>query len=324
MENIDFVITWVDGNDKEWKKEKDKYYLSKEIDSRFRDWDNLKFWFRGVEKYADWVHKIYFITWGHIPKWLNKEHKKIVIIKHSDYIPDRYLPTFSSHPIELNFHRIPNLSEKFVYFNDDTFILNYVTKKIFFKNGLPVDRAIMTMLCDNDYEDLFKHILLNNAVLINKNFNKKTVLKQHPNKFYNIKYGKGIINNIFSSFWNEFSSFQFTHLPQPFLLSTLKEVWMNEGELLDLICKNKFRNYNDVNQYIFRYWQYCKGNFTPGKCHGKYFIAGDMESYKAIKQRKYKLICINDVNLDLNFENEKSKIISAFEEIFPTKSSYEI
>ena len=53
---IDFVIIWVDGNDSEWKAEKDKYddapktHANSEV--RFRDWDNLRYWFRGVEKFA--------------------------------------------------------------------------------------------------------------------------------------------------------------------------------------------------------------------------------------------------------------------------------
>ena len=56
-ESIDFVITWVDGDDPKWKKEKEQY--SKKNDSkRFRDWDNLQYWFRAVEKYAPWVINI--------------------------------------------------------------------------------------------------------------------------------------------------------------------------------------------------------------------------------------------------------------------------
>ena len=90
-ELIDFVIPWVDGSDIEWQKERAKYDISKKIDinncsARFRDWDNLQYFFRGVEKYAPWVHKIYFITWGHLPKWLNTDNPKLVIVNHKDYI----------------------------------------------------------------------------------------------------------------------------------------------------------------------------------------------------------------------------------------------
>ena len=128
MENkIDFVMIWVDGGDIEWRKEKNKYAglpddeINGEI--RFRDWDNLKYWFRGVEKFAPWVNNVYFVTCGHYPKWLNLDCPKLKFVKHEDYIPKEYLPTFSANPIEINLHRIEGLSEKFVYFNDWRYVL---------------------------------------------------------------------------------------------------------------------------------------------------------------------------------------------------------
>src|SRR5699024_762488 len=90
--------------------------------NRYRNFGFFKFWFRSVEKYAPWVNKVYLITSGHLPKWLDLDNEKLVHIKHSDYIPDEYLPTFSSRPIELNLHRIEALSEEFVLFNDDMFL----------------------------------------------------------------------------------------------------------------------------------------------------------------------------------------------------------
>ena len=104
---LDFVITWVEG----------------------------KYWFRGIEKNAPWVHNIYFVTWGHLPAWLNTAHPKLHIIKHTDFIPPQYLPTYNSPTIELNLHRIPGLSENFVYFNDDGFLIRPVTPQHFFKSG---------------------------------------------------------------------------------------------------------------------------------------------------------------------------------------------
>ena len=103
--DIDFVIPWVDGSDLEWRKNKNKYSgkIDEPVDitdARYRDWDILKYWFRGVEKYAPWVHKIYFVTCGQKPDWLNENHDKLVLVNHEDYIPHEYLPTFSSHTIE--------------------------------------------------------------------------------------------------------------------------------------------------------------------------------------------------------------------------------
>ena len=89
--DIDFVIPWVDGSDPEWRKSKNKYSgkIDEPVDrtdARYRDWDILKYWFRGVEKYAPWVHKIYFVTCGQKPDWLNENHEKLILVNHEDYI----------------------------------------------------------------------------------------------------------------------------------------------------------------------------------------------------------------------------------------------
>ena len=64
QQEIDFVITWVDGSDQEWRREKALYNPEAGMDNdaeRYRDWDLLKFWFRGVEKFAPWVRRVYFV-----------------------------------------------------------------------------------------------------------------------------------------------------------------------------------------------------------------------------------------------------------------------
>ena len=148
MHEIDFVIPWVDGSDPAWQEERHQYdpkagSSNGSNDARFRDWDLLRYWFRAVETYAPWVHKIYFVTWGHLPAWLNTDHEKLVIVNHRDYIPTEYRPTFNANTIELNFHRIPGLSEQFVYFNDDMFLGKPVSPEDFFRDGKPRDAFIL-------------------------------------------------------------------------------------------------------------------------------------------------------------------------------------
>ena len=172
-EKIDFVLLWVDGNDPKWLKEKEKYSSSKNLGTsntknRFRDWNNLQYWFRAVEKYSSWVNKIFFVTWGHVPSWL-KENKKLQIVKHEDFIPKEYLPTFNSNTIILNLHRIKGLSENFVLFNDDMFLNDYVKETDFFINGIPRDQFSYNLISSTGNEnDSFNHMLLNNIDIINK------------------------------------------------------------------------------------------------------------------------------------------------------------
>lgn len=88
--------------------------------SRFTDNEELRYSLRSLEKHAPWVQHIYIITNGQIPHWLNLDNPHVTIVTHDEIFPNRsHLPTFSSPAIECHLHRIPNLSKKFLYLNDD-------------------------------------------------------------------------------------------------------------------------------------------------------------------------------------------------------------
>ena len=328
-EKIDFVLIWVDGGDKEWQKERNKY-AGKDpedlADYRFRDWENLKYWFRGVEKFAPWVNNVYFITCGHYPEWLNLNHPKLKFVKHEDYIPKEYLPTFNSHTIELNLHRIKDLSDKFVYFNDDMFLINKVEEDDFYKNSMPKLIAGLDAIALND--ERFGHIMLNNIQLINRNFNKKEVFNKNILKWYYYRYGlKTLIKTLFLSSYSNFTCFNNPHMPVPLLKNTINELWEKENDILDKTSKDKFRTSEHVNQYIFSWYEIAKGNFIPQKgSFGKYYTITDnnKDIYDGIKRQKHKLICLNDVSNNFDFEKAKNEIIEAFETILPEKSTFEL
>lgn len=126
---IDFVVTWVDGNDEKWRLKKAKYdgsintsKYSMNSEKAYREWGTFKYWFRGVEKFAPWVNKVYLVTDNQKPDWLNIDSDKLVLIDHKEIINNDFLPVFSANPIESNIHRIPGLSEHFVFFNDDMYL----------------------------------------------------------------------------------------------------------------------------------------------------------------------------------------------------------
>ena len=145
LEKIDFVVTYLDSTDKKWQEERAKYsgenLDSRNSEARYRNMDNFQYWFRAIERYAPWVNKIHLVTWGHVPEWLDTTNPKINIVKHDDYIPKEYLPTFNSNVLDLNLDRIPGLSENFVYFNDDIFLNSKTEPSDFFKNNLPLLRG---------------------------------------------------------------------------------------------------------------------------------------------------------------------------------------
>lgn len=330
MDKIDFVLTWVDGTDEKWQKVRQQYHPVKGADgsaARYRDWDNLQYWFRGVEKFAPWVNRIYFVTWGHLPSWLNTEHPKLKIIRHEDYMDPKYLPTFNINALELNFHRIPELSEQFVYFNDDMFLLNAVTEEDFFKNGLPRDCCIETALVQDDIRNPFASMLMNDAALANMHYSKKEVLKKQWKKWFHPAYGKMVLRNLLMMPYREFSSFKYTHLPSAFLKNTYSRLWEEEGTLLDEICQNRFRTSFDVNQYVLKYWQYMEGMFEPQSPKiGKFYTIGlhDEQIHDTIRNQRCKMICINDTADVGDFEKQKLRILQSFETILSEKSSFEL
>lgn len=324
---IDLVFPWVDGADPVWLEEKKKYapsYVGDKRDNRYRDWDNLQYVFRGIEKYLPWIRKVHFITWGHVPAWLNEKNAKLHIVKHEEYIPKEYLPVFSANPIEMNLHRISDLAEQFIYMNDDMFFLDFLEPEDFFRDGLPCDAAVEVV--HQFRKGGIDHIVANNLEIINANFNKKEALKKYRGKFYTVKYKKGLLNNLYLMPFGYFTGFENPHMPTPFLKSVLAEIWEKEPEKLIETSRNKFRSPLDVNQWLIRYWQFASGKFFPSKrLQCKFFSIGrdDKEIADAINNRSYKMICLSDDDLKVDFIQEKNFIKGCFDKILPEKSTFE-
>lgn len=331
-EIIDFVIPWVDGNDPTWLAEKAKYDnladgSEREVNSveRYRDWDLMKFWFRGVETYAPWVNKIHFVTWGHLPDFLNVDHPKIHIVNHKDFIPKDCLPLYNASAIEMVLHRIPSLAEHFVYFNDDTFLVNPTEKTDFFKNGMPCgyfeDNPCCTCGCDNCGRQVF-----NALSLINKHFDKHTMIKKHFFKYFSQPFlSKAFFHTLLSAPWNRILGIPSPHMPSAFLKSTWEKVWTAEPQILTSTLHSKFRKSENVQQEFFRYWQFMEGNFAPQRLIGKYIYLTDDtidEACKVLRKCDYKEVCLNDGPVT-DFESAKKKIVEAFETRLPHKSSFE-
>ncbi len=135
---IDAVITWVDGDDPEHRGKREKHTGSTRptpagaMPTRFSSLDEIVFCVLSIAKYAPFFNKIYIVTDNQIPpvfdalnKYFPEQVSKIEIVDHTvifqGYEDD--LPTFNSLSIESLFHQIPNLSENYIYFNDDFFLV---------------------------------------------------------------------------------------------------------------------------------------------------------------------------------------------------------
>eukprot|EP00755_Sulcionema_specki_P024971 Sspe_Gene.82282::Locus_53927_Transcript_1_1_Confidence_1.000_Length_3562::g.82282::m.82282/K08239/GNPTAB; UDP-N-acetylglucosamine-lysosomal-enzyme len=146
-EPIDVVYTWVNGSDPWMQYNLRRYRALAEMmpgevvngtameeeeasieegsdtgKSRYQDNQELRYSIRSVERFAGWVRHIYLVTNGQVPHWLNVDHPKITVVPHHDLYPNKsHLPVFASPTIESHLHRIPGLSRRFIYLNDDTF-----------------------------------------------------------------------------------------------------------------------------------------------------------------------------------------------------------
>lgn len=337
---IDFVVTWLDSSDPEWQREYNKYKgitsSGDQTNARFRDWDLFKYWFRAVENNAPWVNKVFLITNGTFPKWINKEHPKLVLVKHSDFIPEKFLPTFNSCTIELHMNKIKGLSEHFVYFNDDCYINAPITPEYYFRKGLPCDWNAESFFNVPKYNptDRFK-ILLSMMVdigVLNAHFDRRKVCMQSPKRWMGFHLREGWLLSLFLLLYrkkNLFIGFNWRHIEQPYLKSIFEEVWDKEPNMLEDSC-TRFREEVILNPYIFRYWQFASNKFYPMPLkHTKNYrtIQRDIPKIlKGILDSNIKSLCINDTPLctDNEFVQFKEDIQQAFLKKYPQKSSYEI
>ena len=92
--------------------------------SRYRDNGELRYSMRSLHKYAPWLRRIYLVTNGQVPSWLDVSNPRVRVVTHAEIFPypERDLPTFSSPAIEAHLHRIPGISRRFLYFNDDVML----------------------------------------------------------------------------------------------------------------------------------------------------------------------------------------------------------
>ena len=329
--DIDFIVTWVDMNDPDWKADFIKYSGKSDnekngvSEARFRDYGLLRYWFRGIEKYAPWVRKIHFVTSSKTPEWLDTNNPKINVVNHRDFIPEQFLPTYNSVVIERYMHLIPGVADHFVYFNDDFYIINDIAPERFFLNGMPRDIAIFQY--NPSWSQWYRRIK-NNIRIINQHFDKREVMKRDHDKWFDKSYGSKVKWNYILKPYGKFITLRSPHNAQPYLKSTFDEVWAAAGDELTRTSVNRFRASDDYTPELFRTWQICRGNFVPYNTYSdtKMFplMIRHEKAIKAIANQSYSLICLNDNIHIRNYSQVMERIRRAFESILPAKSSFEL
>ena len=240
LEPIDLVVPFVNAADANWQQLFLEYTPKSRDDAinsivRFRSPGSFwKYFFRGIEKNLPWIRKVFLLVQSdsQVPTWINQDSERITIVTHDMFIPQQFLPTFTSTTIEMFLWNIPGLSERFLYTNDDTFAINPMDEELFFKDG---------KLCNGPntivYEehDLWKNHCLNGQALV---FEKsKEELKR------------------------ESIVFSYSHSIRPYFKSVMTECYLKyQKEITNSI--SCFRTKGSINVYVYDDYNYSKQLFV--------------------------------------------------------------
>ena len=234
MEKIDAVITWVDGSEPNYKlKLEENLKNKKTINRQYTQANEIDFCVASIIKFAPFVRKIFIVTDKQKPRFSGIRHMvsldKIEIIDHEEIFRDNLdcMPSFNIRSIDALLFKIKNLSDKFIYFNDDMFLIKETTKEDWFKDN----KAVLTGSWAKTYN---KQLIKNISHKIKNLLNIRPSFNAAQSKAANIA---GFHNKYFKSF----------HCGRPQIKSVIKDFYDKNPQRLTNQIRYKFR---DGRQYI--------------------------------------------------------------------------
>lgn len=309
---IDVVYTWVDSEDPKWKEDYAEALAQFGSDSprtssdivRFQDREELKYSLRSLEMFAPWVNHVFIVTNGQVPHWLDLDNPLITIVKHEDiFDKEQNLPTFNSHAIEANLHRIPGLSEHFLYFNDDVFLGDLCTPETFFtKDGKSKYFESENLVpADPSLTDLPSNWAA---------FNNKRLLEE--------KFGY-------------LATKKFKHTAHAQRLSTLQKAAHHFRKDLEETVTKKFRQRSDIAlpSNLAHHFGNIIGTAESAEISYRYVDVSsarvDVELSRLLLWDEPTVFCLNQVSSKIARDNTEAVMIQRFlKSYFPWKSSAEL
>lgn len=299
VEHMDLVIPYVNCADTEWQK---VYQASNNAtvnnSVRFRSWGTLKYLFRSVDKYLPFIDRIVLIVAqpSQVPVWLNQ--KTVKVVYHKDFIPKEFLPTFNSCTIESFLYNIPDLSDKFIYVNDDMFAISPCTVEDFFTGDKPNIKFVKDETYSRDAT--FRCQCRSGLDMICQALGQPS-------------YKEGRIMRPY-------------HITASMTKESLLQVKKLCGDKIPSTI-TKLRDVKNVNQYIYSYYQYFTGNYESKVITYKYFTMSD-KTFNAIRQtilsNDYQWVCLNDSKYIQNYGITRGMLIETFKKKFPNRCRYEL
>lgn len=295
LDKIDFVFPYVDNSDIFWQ---DKYFNTvgkmPEVNStRFRKSIDIKYLFRSIEQNTDFIRSIVMIVddYSQVPDWLDKS--KVRIVRHADFIPASKLPTFNSDTIEMYLWNIPDLTDRFLYGNDDTFFNSLCHIDDFFSN--------------NKIKVLFREKQLSNTVFLR--------LCRRQFCFVRDRLGKTFKSNIY---------LQPMHTISPMRTDLLKQCHDIFANDMDNSCTQLRDCDKNFNQYIYTTYAYFNDLVEKPTAEFKYYDMS-VDNYASavydILHQTCQTICLNDT--PRTSHKAISKVSEALEARYNAKSIFE-
>lgn len=150
---IDAVVSWVDGSDPKHAAKRRAAMAGASLPSatsipggkdgtRFAATGEVEYCILGIRRHCPWIRTIHVVTDEQTPGFLTPERQRELGVRMVDHKHvfrgyEWALPVFNSRAIETTLHRIDGLAERFVYFNDDVFVLRDTGPEEFFeKDGV--------------------------------------------------------------------------------------------------------------------------------------------------------------------------------------------
>lgn len=301
---IDIVIPWVNPNDDNWFNQY-SYWKEKctgmKSPERIRDFGNFKYWFRSVEACLPWIRFIYLVIpyKSSIPKWLKYNHPKIKIVTQEEYLPAKYNPTFNSYICTMYLHKLPGLSENFIYSNDDFIFCKKQNENDYFINDFPV-RTIKYEPGITTGNTMFNHNVRNDEDLI-------------ANELTDIHY-----------------KFKTWHTNFVFKKSFIEFMWNKFGDKFEQsFVDSKFRQNYNLTDLVFDYaQQVCNICINKPVCLNTHYFGLRNNSTKSEMlacMNIYSVVCFNDNEYVVGDTTKLCKnLTDALNTMYPRECAYEI
>ena len=318
---IDIVYLWVDGSDPVWRAKRHAAALCLgaaetqslapygNVEGRFRDNGELRYSLRALERFFPDHGHVYLVTDGQTPPWL-RASSRLTVISHQELLPANCLPTFDSGNIESYIHRIPGLSERYFYLNDDVFFGAPVRlDRWFWPNGfyaawsddLAVDEGPMRPE-DNSLE---------NASRLSRQWLSELPSLTRANYRHTPR--------------------TFAHSPRPMLKSLLFQLEDEAPELFERVRSGVFRTWDNptlVSDFVLR-WALAHGLAKIRDYAHLYLASGDADpsdplAALAAATGQLDFFCVNDTTDDAHGHDPRlTQVQATLQRLFPQASPFE-